>query len=231
LLVEVGLGIDRRLNEARVREGQAMLRRDEVSFWYIANHLGRRFRAEAERLFGGIAPVMDGLWRWTVLDHPVFLMSSDGVAVEPETVPVHLLYQEPEAVKLQLTEVVLSRPGWWDVYGPYLLLLHPYLLQEIERMATRSGIEPNLSLKPLIDYLGWARVAEQMDLLRVIDMVGLKRVVDEVGLKRVVDEVGLKRVVDEAGPQRVLEELLPKLTAEELEALKKRLEKESRPAS
>src|SRR3954453_1576585 len=40
LLVEVGLGIDRRLNEQRVRDELAALERAEVSFWYLANHLG-----------------------------------------------------------------------------------------------------------------------------------------------------------------------------------------------
>src|SRR5262249_44194496 len=45
LLVELGLGIDRRLNEGHVREGHAVRARADVSFWYIANHLGRRFVA------------------------------------------------------------------------------------------------------------------------------------------------------------------------------------------
>src|SRR5947209_8150407 len=63
LLVEVGLGIDRRLNEQRTREGLAVQERTEVSFWYLANHLGRRFLAEAQDLFGTCEPLTAGLWR------------------------------------------------------------------------------------------------------------------------------------------------------------------------
>jgi hypothetical protein len=41
LLVELGLGIDRRLNEERVRQRQQPVPRAEISFWYLANHLLR----------------------------------------------------------------------------------------------------------------------------------------------------------------------------------------------
>src|SRR5690242_2614169 len=46
LLIELGLGIDRRLNEDRVREGRREMPQAEVSFWYLANRLGRRFVRE-----------------------------------------------------------------------------------------------------------------------------------------------------------------------------------------
>ena len=49
LLLEVGLGIDRRLNEDRQRDKQPLLERAEVSWWYLANHVGRRLRAEAQK--------------------------------------------------------------------------------------------------------------------------------------------------------------------------------------
>jgi hypothetical protein len=54
LLVELGLGIDRRLNEERSRAKEEALEPEEVSFWYIANHLGRRFLSDARRLFGSM---------------------------------------------------------------------------------------------------------------------------------------------------------------------------------
>lgn len=112
LLLEVGLGIDRRLNEKRTREGQPVLARAEVSFWYLANHLGRRFLAEAEELFGACEAVSEGLWRCCCMQRAVFLVSRDALPVEPETVPLHLVCREPEAVKLQLAEVMLRQPGW-----------------------------------------------------------------------------------------------------------------------
>jgi hypothetical protein len=48
-LLEVGLGIERRLDAL---EGSPKIPRNEVSFWYLANHLGRRFLAAAEKLVG-----------------------------------------------------------------------------------------------------------------------------------------------------------------------------------
>src|SRR5215471_12874748 len=63
LLLEVGLGIDRRLNEEERRQGRPVVERDEVAWWYLANHVGARFRAEAERLLGGLAESGEGLWR------------------------------------------------------------------------------------------------------------------------------------------------------------------------
>ena len=54
LLLEVGLGIDRRLNEDRREQGQPLVEREEVSWWFLANHVGARFRAEAERLLGAL---------------------------------------------------------------------------------------------------------------------------------------------------------------------------------
>jgi hypothetical protein len=51
-LIELGLGIDRRLRERRTEQGQRPLEPEEVSFWYLANHLGGRFVREAERKLG-----------------------------------------------------------------------------------------------------------------------------------------------------------------------------------
>src|SRR5947199_3022062 len=48
LLIELGLGIDRRLYQERGRHGQRRPGPGEVSFWYLANRLGQRFRCDAE---------------------------------------------------------------------------------------------------------------------------------------------------------------------------------------
>jgi hypothetical protein len=50
LLLELGLGIDRRLNEERRQKGEALLERSEMAWWYLANHLGRRFRAGVQQV-------------------------------------------------------------------------------------------------------------------------------------------------------------------------------------
>src|SRR5271166_6090006 len=95
LLAEVGLGIDRRLNEQRAQEKLAILPRVDVSFWYLANHLGRRFLAEAQEVFGACEALLPGLWRCSLMQRAVFLVSRDALPVEPETVPLHLVCAEP----------------------------------------------------------------------------------------------------------------------------------------
>jgi hypothetical protein len=69
LLLEVGLGIDRRLNAERQRP----LPDREVSFWYLANRLGSRFLGEAERRLGGLDHPGAGVWRGQVFGFPYVL--------------------------------------------------------------------------------------------------------------------------------------------------------------
>jgi hypothetical protein len=54
LLIELGLGIDRRLRAERAARAQRRLAPEDVSFWYLANHLGRRFVLAAQRTLGGL---------------------------------------------------------------------------------------------------------------------------------------------------------------------------------
>src|SRR5262245_32528728 len=92
LLWEVGLGIDRRLNEERARQGLAYLDRGEVSWWYLANHVGRRFRAEAEHLLN--QPLVErgeGMWQGWALGRQFWLVSRDRLQVESDNMPLHLV--------------------------------------------------------------------------------------------------------------------------------------------
>lgn len=50
-LVEIGLGIDRRLNEEQGAHSRPRLGRSEVSFWYIANS---RSETTDQRLLNGL---------------------------------------------------------------------------------------------------------------------------------------------------------------------------------
>jgi hypothetical protein len=43
LLIELGLGIHRRLNQERAKQKQRPMPAAEVSFWYVANRLGTRY--------------------------------------------------------------------------------------------------------------------------------------------------------------------------------------------
>ncbi len=240
LLVEVGLGIDRRLNEQHAREKLALLERADVSFWYLANHLGRRFLAEAQELFGDCTALSEGLWRCYNMRHPVFLVSRDTLPVEPDTVPLHLVCQESEQVTLQLAQVVLQQPGWWQRFSSYLLMFHPHLKQEIERMAQQSGVADEVDLRPLFKAIGPTEAIKQVvqavgppeALKQLIQAVGLpealKQLIQAVGLpealKQLIQAVGLPEALKQLIEATSVEALLANLTPEQLAELKQRLQ-------
>jgi hypothetical protein len=76
LLVELGLGIDRRLSEERRRQRETVPEPEHVSFWYVVKSVGRAFLSEARRRFGNLEDVAAGLWRSQAMRRLVFLVSS-----------------------------------------------------------------------------------------------------------------------------------------------------------
>ena len=113
LLVELGLGVDRKLNEDRAREGLEHLGPEEVSFWYIVNHIGDRFLDEARTIFGTLEEASPGVWRSQILSRPVFLIDSVGVAVDRESVAVHLVGEESPEIEKELARVIAEEPVYW----------------------------------------------------------------------------------------------------------------------
>jgi hypothetical protein len=153
LLVELGLGIDRRLNEERAKQRQPLVAREEVSFWYLANHLGRRFLRDAQNLLGELEELASGVWRVRLLLRSVVLVSNRDLAVELDSVPMHLLSNEPLPNTQALTHLFGTHPELWDHYSTWIALSHPALLEEMRRMA-RAKKQPftldwNRALKTL----------------------------------------------------------------------------------
>lgn len=109
LLVELGLGIDRRLQEERIRQRQRRLGPDEVSLWYLANHPGQRFLRIAERKLGPLDVLGTGLWRCRLLERLIFLASSIDLPVEADSLPLHVVGQEPLATERQVARLVLEQ--------------------------------------------------------------------------------------------------------------------------
>jgi hypothetical protein len=154
--------------------------RADVSWWYLANHVGRRFRGEAEQLLGRLEEVDAGLWRGWAFGHPLLIVSRDTLAVERESVPLHLVTQETAERSRALAAEVVREPGFWHTYGAYLGELHLEALKEVLRMNPVLGKEPLSDILPLIEVLG---------LQRVIDQIGAQRVIDQIGAQRVIDLV------------------------------------------
>src|SRR5712691_11694080 len=184
LLVELGLGIDRRLQEGRVREGQRPLAAREVSFWYLANHLGSRFLREAERKLGRLEPLGPGLWRCELLGRLLFWVSSIDLPVEADSLPLHVVGKEPAATERAVARLVLEEPRLQQLYGGWLASLHPTAWKEVEAMARATGRRLLFDIRPAVESLGLDHVIEQVGIDRVLEQLGDKEVARRIGLER-----------------------------------------------
>jgi hypothetical protein len=204
-LVEVGLGVDRKLRTGR-DAGRRGLGAEEMSFWYLANHLGRRFLREAERLLGGLEPLGTGLWRSRVLGRLVFLASSIDLPVEADSLPLHIVGQEPAGTERAVAQLVAAQPKFQQQYGGWMATLHPRAWEEIDAMVRRAGKSPKIDLRPAIELLGLDHVLEQ---------VGTKRVVEAIGPKRFVEAIGLENLLASLSPaeRRELKQRLQRFRA------------------
>lgn len=168
LLIELGLGIERRLQQ----KGQLRPVPEAVSFWYLANHLGRRFLAEVERKLGPAEALGPGLWRYQLLGRLLFWVSGSDLPVEKENLPLRVVGRAPPAIERQVAELVVGDPHLQKLYGGWLMILHPRAWKEAETMARASGKSLRIDLRPAIEHMG---------LGRVIDQVGIDRVIEEIG--------------------------------------------------
>ena len=201
LLVELGLGIYRRLNGERHRQRQTPLGPEQASFWYVVRRLGRRFLSDARRRLGQLDEIEPGLWRSRVLEHPVFLIASETFASEPDSVPLHLLLKRSPAQERELAHLVLEHPHYLEWYASFFSTLHPDAWTEIRQMARSKDHE----LK--------------FDLSAVIEDIDMKKLFESGSFKRLMQNVGAKKLVKEMG----VDWLLANLPPEELKKLRERL--------
>jgi hypothetical protein len=209
LLIEVGLGIDRRLNEERQTEGKRLRDRHETTWWLLANHIGLRFRAEVGRVLGQALKALEpGSWCFPALGRTLVLVSRNDLVVDRDSVPLHLVSRIRTRQERELAACVSGERKLLVAYGNWLGILHPSIWREVQTMIRDITKVEELDLRPLIE------------------VVGLKTVIDQVGLKQVIDQVGLKQVIDEIGAARLVEEfhwLAARLTPEQREELKRQL--------
>jgi hypothetical protein len=164
--------------------GQQTLPEQDVSFWYLANHLGRRILRRWQRLVGELMPLGPGLWRCQVLGRLVFLVSRRDLPLEEDNVPLHLIGQEVPESGQALAEFVVTRPELWQLYQEWLAVLHESAYRRVASMARTKSPPFRISLEPLVESWGMPELIRRLGLKRVVDAVGLKRVVEEVGLKQ-----------------------------------------------
>jgi hypothetical protein len=209
LLVELGLGIDRRLRAERGKPGQRKVSTEEVSFWYLANRLGGRFLQEAQRKLGPLEPLGPGLWRCRLLGRLVLLVSSVDLPVDEDSLPLHIVGQEPLATERQVAQLVVNEPILQQLYGGWVASLHPAAWKEVEAMARTAGKHLRIDLDAAIDAMGIDRIIEQVGMDRVLEHFGMDRLLAHVGMERVLEQMGKKELLKRMGPEGILANLSP----------------------
>jgi hypothetical protein len=184
LLVELGLGVHRRLNEERHREGRPPLGPAEVSFWYLANHLGGRLLREWREHVGALEEHGPGVWRCEVLRRPIFLVSGTDLPVERDSLPLHLIGKGPAETEREMAQFLVDHPKLWEEYAQWLAALHKATFREVEAMAKMKRRKFDFDLEPLIEA------------------VGEKRVIDALGSERVADYLESDEFLKKLSPER-----------------------------
>lgn len=156
LLIELGLGIHRRLREKSKRPVPT----EVVSFWYLSHHLGQRFLHHAKSALVSLEAVSPGIWRCRILRRLLFLVSGADLPVEPDSLPFHILEPESAENEEAIARLLISQPNLMPTLGDWMLNLHPALLRELETMARTKQLNPKI--KPLVEFLGIDEVGRQL---------------------------------------------------------------------
>ena len=238
LLAHVGTGLVYRINEDRRENDQQRMPNRHVSFWYLVPTLGETFlqQAQARSIF---TYEPGGLWVGQCFGYRTYLLAYRDAPVEEDTVPLHLLTQEPGRLRA-LGDLMARRRELLDAFAEWLRTLQPALWKEVRNMATSKGpifdwaaIGQHSDLAGAVPHIEPRRVLEQMGIGKAVELIGVRgmveqfgvaRIVDEVGMERVIQEIGADRVIEGLGPERVAELALSKLSPERREELIRKLQ-------
>jgi hypothetical protein len=194
LLIELGLGIHRRLSEERQRQKQSHQNPAEASFWYIVRKLGGRFLTGARQRLGHLEEIEPGLWRSQVLQHLVFLVDSETFASEPDSVPLHLLFERAPEQERELGHLVVEEPHFLEWYGSWLSLIHPELWREVGQMARTKQKDLELDFSGIRDDMSPANQ------LKMLESLGIDRILELIGPKKVIDSKGVDWLLSNLSP-------------------------------
>lgn len=186
LLVEVGLGVARRLNAERTRKKSRPLVSQKVSFWYLCSKLGpQRIKAWQERL-DNVHNTDRGVWSARVLGHTIYLVSWSDLPLDEDSLPLHVLRPPNHSGDEKLLRFVIQNPNRAEEFGPWLATLHPAIFKEFPEMAKAIEKGPRIELEPLIEFLGADKVIESIGIERLIEWVGIERLLDHLEPKMLV---------------------------------------------
>jgi hypothetical protein len=190
------------LNEEEGKRNRAPRAAVDVSFWYLVNHLGRRFLRNARARLGTLDELQPGVWASSILGRAVFLISSIDLPVESDCIPLHVLGVESGTKELAAARLILQQPDLWKIYSQFMATLHPEIAKELQAMARTSRKGPKFHLKPLAD------------------LMGLKEVILQLGEKELIAQL----LADQKGKKKVIAEVLQHLSQAERAELRRQLE-------
>jgi Mg/Co/Ni transporter MgtE len=102
------------------------------------------------------------LWCTTLLQRPLFLVSSSHLSVEPDTLPIHMLGVDSEEKSREVGRLVNSQPALREQYQEVWASLHPEKLKEFIHMARSSKRGPVFHVMPLVEVIGWDETIRQL---------------------------------------------------------------------
>jgi len=187
LLVEIGLGVGRRLNQEREQQKQRPLPPAEVSFWYLADVPGQRFVQFAERGLVAFGEVEAGLWRGEVLGHPVFIVRAEALPVDADSLPFHLIGKRTPEVATAMGQLFVSHEELWQGCGEWLKLYYHTVWRHMIAMGKSTSKVPAFVLKRLLSDLDFGEVVKAMGPERVYKSLDKKTMVQTVGVDDFVD--------------------------------------------
>jgi len=207
LLVELGLGIARRLHQEGQAGSAGSVAAEGVSFWYLASRLGQRFLGTATRGLQDCDRLSPGVWRGRVLGHPVFLVSTVDLPVDEESLPLHVLAAEPPAREREVGQFLLAMEERLAVYGGPFSVFHQATWREVEIMARRTRESLTIDISPVVETLGLGEVIRQIGEENVIRQIGEENVIRQIGEEKVLREIGLKKVMEKLDVQTIWDNL------------------------
>jgi hypothetical protein len=213
LLVEVGLGINRRLHAGGAKQGVRPTPEPEVSFWYLANSLGRRFLEGAASRMGRLDAIGQGVWKSAVLGHPCFLVSAADLPVDEDSLPLHLLGLEPLEQQVEVGQFVIEVSERLEAYGGLFAALHPAAWKEVKAMARTKRAGLQFDLRPIVEELGLEKLIEQIGKKEVIEQIGKKEVIKQIGKKDLLAQMDVDDILKNLPPAK-RRELLRRVNAE-----------------
>ena len=135
------------------------------------------------------------MWRAHVWQRPFLLVSSRALAVERDSLPLHLLNLDPSPVQRELVQLLGTQTDLWPAYSGWVATVYPALVEELTRMGRTKREDPAVNVGPLFQHLGWQEIVRQVGLQGLINEVGVERLVNEVGVERLINEVGVENVL------------------------------------